>query len=145
MRRRPAADEPRGDGIAPTMLVGLTSTGLAQPAQGALNALVDVTGGLVLHGRLDPGFTELLNLVGLHELRNRAIDHSTKPKPSNILRVVNFGDDIFANRWPFIVELYGPWASAASSRVGALRHALHRDDEAAARNGGPAARRAGPC
>jgi len=57
------------------MLAGPTSTGLAQPAQGALNALVDVTGGLLLHGQLEPGFTELLHLVGLHELRNRGIDH----------------------------------------------------------------------
>lgn len=57
------------------MLAGPTSTGLPQPAQGALNALVDVTGGLILGSQPDPGFTELLNLVGLHELRNRAIDH----------------------------------------------------------------------
>jgi hypothetical protein len=66
---------PRRDGSALTMLAGPTSTGLAQPAQGALHALVDVTGGLLLHAQLEPGFTELLNLAGLHELRNRAVDH----------------------------------------------------------------------
>jgi hypothetical protein len=29
----------------------------------------------LLHAQLEPGFTELLNLAGLHELRNRAVDH----------------------------------------------------------------------
>lgn len=61
------------DGTALTILAGQSSTGLAQPAQGALNALLDVTSGLLLHSQPEPGVTELLNLAGLHELRNRAI------------------------------------------------------------------------
>jgi len=65
---------PPRDGNALTMLAGPSSTGLAQPAQGALNALVDVTAGLLVHSQPQPGFTGLINLAGLHELRNRAID-----------------------------------------------------------------------
>jgi hypothetical protein len=38
----------------------------------------DVPAGLNCHGQLKPRFTELLNTTGLHELRNRAIDHSNE-------------------------------------------------------------------
>jgi hypothetical protein len=34
-----------------------------------------VTAGLLLHTQPQPGFTGLINLAGLHGLRNRAIDH----------------------------------------------------------------------
>jgi hypothetical protein len=42
---------PKREGSALTMLAGPTSAGLAQPAQGALNALVDVTAALICHGQ----------------------------------------------------------------------------------------------
>jgi hypothetical protein len=51
-----------------------SDTGLAQPAEASLNALIDVTGGLVLHGgeKLDAS-PVYLNFLGLHELRRRAV------------------------------------------------------------------------
>jgi hypothetical protein len=57
-RLRPAPDQPPRDGNVLDMLAGPTSAGLAQPAQGALNALVDVTAGLLLHSQPQPGFID---------------------------------------------------------------------------------------
>lgn len=49
-------------------------TGLAQPAEASLNALIYVTGGLVLHGGEKPDDSPVyLNFPGLHELRRRAV------------------------------------------------------------------------
>lgn len=49
-------------------------TGLAQPAEASLNALIDVTGGLVLHGGEKPDDSPVyLNFLGLHELRRRVV------------------------------------------------------------------------
>lgn len=49
-------------------------TGLAQPAEASLSALIDVTGGLVLHGGEPTTVSAAhLNFLGLHELRKRAV------------------------------------------------------------------------
>jgi len=54
-------------------LTGPSDTGLAQPAQASLNALIAVTGGLVTHGPVvdDPDLG--LTFLTLHELRMRTI------------------------------------------------------------------------
>jgi len=50
-----------------------SDTGLAQPAEASLNALIDVTGGLVRHGERPDDSPVYLNFLGLHELRRRAV------------------------------------------------------------------------
>jgi hypothetical protein len=58
----------------PQTLTGPSDTGLAQPAEAALNALIAITGGLAAHGPV-PGDPELhLNFLALHELRTRTIE-----------------------------------------------------------------------
>lgn len=59
---------------SPDVLIRPSDTGLAQPAEASLSALIDVTAGLVRHGER-PGDSPVLhlNLLGLHELRKRAV------------------------------------------------------------------------
>ena len=52
---------------------GPSDTGLAQPAMASLNALLDVTGGLVVHGRHPDDPSACVNFLGLSELRSRAL------------------------------------------------------------------------
>ena len=49
------------------------------PPKGALNPLLDITAGIICHGQPQSGRTELVDLAGLHELRNRATDASRRP------------------------------------------------------------------
>jgi len=59
------------DATSAVAIAGPSDTGLAQPAQASLNALIDVTAGLVLHGGHPDDASILLNFAALHELRNR--------------------------------------------------------------------------
>lgn len=59
---------------SPQTLTGPSDTGLAQPAEAALNALIAITGGLAAQGPV-PGDPELhLDFLALHELRIRTIE-----------------------------------------------------------------------
>ncbi len=64
---------PGQDGQSAVVIAGPSDDGLCQPAQASLNALLDVTGGLVLHGGNpdDPGC--MVNFAALGELRNRTL------------------------------------------------------------------------
>lgn len=55
------------------MVGGPSDTRLAQPAQASLNALLDITAGLVLHGGPPDDAMILLNLAALNELRSRTL------------------------------------------------------------------------
>jgi hypothetical protein len=70
-------------------LTGPSETGLAQPAQASLNALIATTGALIEHGPV-PGNPDLgMTFLALHELRKRTItllnqaeDRATPPETS---------------------------------------------------------------
>ncbi len=64
---------PEQDGASVITIAGPSDAGLCQPAQASLNALLDVTGGLILHGgnAEDPGC--MVNFAALGELRNRTL------------------------------------------------------------------------
>jgi hypothetical protein len=54
-------------------IAGPSDAGLCQPAQASLNALLDVTGGLVLHGGNPEDVGCMVNFAALGELRNRTL------------------------------------------------------------------------
>ena len=63
-----------GQGNAATLtLTGPSDTGLAQPAQASLNALIAVTGALIEHGPVPDNAGLVVTFLALHELRVRAI------------------------------------------------------------------------
>jgi hypothetical protein len=63
-----------GQGDAATLtLTGPSETGLAQPAQASLNALIAVTGALIEHGPVPDNAGLVATFLALHELRMRAI------------------------------------------------------------------------
>lgn len=53
--------------------VGPSGMGLAQPAMASLSALLDVTAGLVLHGRYSSELVLQFNRLGLDEFRTRTL------------------------------------------------------------------------
>lgn len=62
-----------GQGDAATLtLTGPSDTGLAQPAQASLNALIAVTGALIEHGPVPDNAGLAATFLALHELRVRA-------------------------------------------------------------------------
>jgi hypothetical protein len=64
---------PAQDGASAIVIAGPSDAGLAQPAQAPLNALIDVTAGLVLHGGHQDDLGVLLNFLALNELRSRTL------------------------------------------------------------------------
>ena len=64
---------PTRDPASFAIIGGSSDTGLAQPAQAPLNALLDVTAGIVLHGGHPNDETTFLNLAALGDLRNRTM------------------------------------------------------------------------
>ena len=58
---------------APLTLTGPSDTGLAQPAEASLNALIAITGGLITLGPLPDDPNLHLTFLALHELRMRTI------------------------------------------------------------------------
>jgi hypothetical protein len=64
---------PAQDGASILTIAGPSYVGLAQPAQASLNALLDVTGGLVLHGGNPEDVGCMVSFAALGELRNRAL------------------------------------------------------------------------
>jgi hypothetical protein len=65
--------QPREGSEPVAVIAGPSGTGLAQPAQASLNALLDITGGLVLHGGHPDDSMIPLTFLALHELRIRAL------------------------------------------------------------------------
>jgi hypothetical protein len=64
---------PAQDGASVITIAGPSVAGLSQPAQASLNALLDVTGGLVLHGGNPQDAGCMINFATLGELRNRTL------------------------------------------------------------------------
>lgn len=64
---------PGGEPLSALEAAGPTDLGLAQPAMASLNALLDVTGGLVGHGRCSGELGIMANFLALDELRVRAL------------------------------------------------------------------------
>lgn len=65
--------QPTQDTAPATVIAGPSDTGPAQPAQASLNALLDITGGLVLHGGHPDDLMIPLSFLALHELRTRTL------------------------------------------------------------------------
>jgi hypothetical protein len=64
---------PAQDGQSAVVIAGPSDAGLCQPARASLNALLDVTGGLVLHGGNPEDLSCMVNFAALGELRNRTL------------------------------------------------------------------------
>ncbi|HVB44691.1 MAG TPA: DUF5677 domain-containing protein [Streptosporangiaceae bacterium] len=64
---------PAAGPVTVVVTAGPTTTGLAQPAEVSLNALLDVTCGLVMHGGHPESLDIHVNFLALHELRKRTI------------------------------------------------------------------------
>lgn len=71
------------DVASAVVIAGPSDAGLSQPAQASLNALLDVTVGLVIHrGQADDPGTAF-NFLALHELRNRALQLLSQAEDAN--------------------------------------------------------------